>query len=345
MDRDLILRLASVLDSKKDNEHSSNIRLQCPMAPVMHARGADRTPDWSVKVEPKGPSPTKCWACGTEGTLKQVLTEAVVRIGGPVLEAGLAFVLEYDQGGLAGAVARMQLGPSAEATKNGVWEPKRLDSYVARCSRTTSQYIIDRGLVAADIQKWQVGYDTGPTRIGAVWIQHRVTFPIWNEAGTLVGASMRTVLGEDPKYRDWPRTPKGEVFYGENFVDTTRGVVNLVEGILDAVVGSRYLPNCMALLGANTGMGPERIAKLRRWCSRVNLILDPDTAGDKAVDGYYKTWVGRDGKERRKKIPGLRDILRRQFVVRVVTLPRGEDPASLREAVVPLVEEAQCRLR
>lgn len=344
MDRSQIIHLASVLDSKKDNEHSPNIRLQCPMAPVTHARGADRTPDWSVKVEPSGPSPTKCWACGTEGTLKQVLTEAVKKIGGTTLEAGLAFVLEHDQGGLAGAVARLRLGESEAAGPSGVWEPRKLTSYVARCSKTTSQYILDRGLVAADLQKWRIGYDTGPTRVGGAWIQHRVVFPVWDELGNLVGASMRTVVGEDPKYRDWPKTPKGEVFYGEHLVDTTRGVVNLVEGILDAVVGSRYLPNCMALLGANTGMGPTRIAKLRRWCSRVNLILDPDIAGDKAIDGYWKTWTGRDGKERRKKIPGLKDILRKHLVVRVVTLPEGEDPASLREAVVPLVQEAQYRL-
>lgn len=344
MDRDLILHLATLLGSKRENENSPNIRLQCPMAPVTHAKGIDHTPDWSVKVEASGPSLTRCWACGSEGTLEHVLGQAVQQIGGAELEAAYAFVREHDKGGLAGAVGRLKLGPCADRAPDGIWEPQKLESYVARCSRTISQYVIDRGLVASDIQRWRIGYDEGPTRVGSAMIRYRVVFPVWDETGQLVGASMRTVVNEDPKYRDWPKTPKDRVFYGEHRVDTTRGVVNLVEGIMDAVVGSKYLPNCFALLGANTGMGPERLAKLRRWCDRVNLILDPDVAGQKAVAGHWKTWQGKDGKQHRKKIPGLLDILRKYFVVRVVHLPEGEDPATMREELVPLVERAQHRL-
>jgi hypothetical protein len=221
------------------------------------------------------------------------------------------------------------------------WEPEKLSRYVARCSRTTCQYILDRGLVASDLQRWRVGYDEGPTRIGQSWIRWRAVFPIWDETGALVGASMRTVVDEPPKYRDWPMTPKAEVFYGEHRVDTTRAEVILVEGILDVVVASRYFPNVLGLLGAKTGCGPTRLEKLRRWTRQVTLVLDSDRAGSEAVEGKVRTWTDRRGRKREKKTPGLLDILRRHFVVRVAELPAGMDPADLREGVVPYVARAR----
>ena len=158
-----------------------------------------------------------------------------------------------------------------------------------------------------------------------------------------MGCTMRTVLPDGfdpPKYRDWPGLPKGDVFYGEHRVDTTRQEVYIVEGILDAVVAGRYLPNTIALLGANTGLGPVRLEKLRRWCNRITLILDPDTAGSEAVEGTVRQWTWR-GRTYRKKEPGMRDVLRRHFVVRVVELPEGLDPADLREGVVEHVRKAR----
>jgi len=344
VDRDLILQLAGILGSTKDNEHSANVRLQCPLAPATHAKGTDRHPAWSVRVVPDGPSPTMCWACDTAGTLEQVLEKAVELVGGPELEAGLAFVKENDGGGLQAAMTRLRIADrDVKPEKDAIepWEPKKLSRYVARCGRTVSQYVLDRGLVAGDIQRWRIGYDEGPTLVGQSYIRYRVVFPIWDETGALVGASMRTVVDEPPKYRDWPMTPKGDVFYGEHRIDTTRDEVVIVEGILDVVMASRYLPNVVGLLGANTGMGETRLEKLRRWTRRVTLVLDADQAGSEAVEGKVRTWTGRDGKQRQKKDPGLLDILRRHFVVRVAELPAGTDPAELREAVVPYVRRAK----
>ena len=50
----------------------------------------------------------------------------------------------------------------------------------------------------------------------------------------------------------------------------------------------------------------------------VVLILDADKAGHAAVYGYDTP--------KQEHVPGLRDLLRRYFVVKVAQLPHGEDP-------------------
>lgn len=345
MDRGFIADLANILESPVENPNSEWPRLRCPVAFYRHASGTDRHPAWAVHHDPHGRSYTRCWACDTRGTAEDVLADALALARShdarrvPVLERALAFVQEHDAGGLAGAFAKLRLArrerEQSVRLRGGGFD---VAGYVARCARTTSQYVIDRGLVASDIQRWRIGYDEGPTRIGRSIIHHRVVFPIWDEHKRLIGATMRTVLPpgvDDPKYRDTPDLTKGEIFYGEHDIDTTRGTVHIVEGILDAVIASRYLPNVVALLGANTGMGPERIAKLRRWADRVVLILDGDEAGREAVEGK---WVEKDGRRRWK--PGLREILRPYFVVMVAYLPQGTDPADVQHEVVRYVNDA-----
>ena len=343
MDRTLISELARILESPVENPNAEWPRLRCPVAFERHASGMDRNPAWAIHNDPHGQSFSKCWACDTSGTVESVLAEAVAlarehhpaRL--PVFEEALTFVRENDQGGLAGAFTKLRLArtrPASMRMRSGF----DVERYVRRCARTTSSYVIERGLVASDIAKWRIGYDEGPTEIGRTIIHHRVVFPIWNERGDLIGATMRTVLPpgmDDPKYRDTPLLPKQDIFYGEHNIDTTRGVVYIVEGILDAVVASRYLPNVVALLGANTGMSRARIEKLRRWTDRVVLLLDGDEAGQEAVLGK---WVDRDG--RRVWKPGFREILRPYFVVLVAFLPDGLDPADLRHEVATYAEQA-----
>lgn len=345
MDRDLIRMLANILGSPIDNPQAAWPRLRCPVAFHRHASGMDRTPAWAVHHDPHAQSYTRCWACDTRGSVERVLSDALAlahthnaqRV--PVLEAALAFVRENDRGGLAGAFTKLRLTRlSSEGAALHLHQGFDVARYVARCSKLTSQYVIDRGLVAADIRRWCIGYDEGPTKVGRATIHHRVVFPVWNERGDLIGATMRTVLpdGYDPpKYRDTPQLPKQDIFYGEHGIDRTRGVVYIVEGILDAVVASRYLPNVVALLGANTGMSQVRINKLRSWADRVVLILDGDQAGREAVEGK---WIDRDGKRVWK--PGLREILRPYFVVQVAYLPEGMDPADVRHEVAAYAQAA-----
>ncbi len=271
--------------------------------------------------------------------------ERAVGLGSPGVAEALEFARKNDAGGLAGAFTGLAI---QHRYTTGAPSPRtssfNVERYVARCARTTSRYVLDRGLVAHDLHMWRVGFDPGPTEIGYVTVRNRAVFPVWDELGELVGATLRTVLPEGvdpPKYRDTPGLPKGDIFYGEHRVDRTRGTVHIVEGILDAIVAGRYLPNVVALLGANTGMGAARVTKLRAWCNRVVLILDGDKAGSEAVNGKTKEWVGKDGRKHKKFTPGILHILRQHFVVLVAVLPQGKDPADVGPEVVGYVKEAK----
>lgn len=352
MDREGIFHLARLLGSKVGSPNGKNVLLQCPLAPITHEKGTDRNPGWSILVSPDGPSTSHCWACSAAGSVADVLARAVSE-GISGLDEAAAWAREHDRGGLLGAMRGGARGGGGAPRMQLRDAGADLASYLARCGRLTSQYVIDRGLVASDINAWKIGYDEGPTIMSLALeeggtvsrrVHHRVTFPIWDERGVLVGASLRSTLPEEadpPKYWDTPGLPKKEVFYGEHRVDTTIGEGNLVEGILDTIVASRYLPNVLGIMGAKTGMGPRRIEKLRRWFSRINLILDGDKAGEEAVAGHYKTFKRKDGSEGQVWVPGLLDQLRPYLPVRVVKLPSGHDPADLAAALVPHVRQAR----
>jgi len=341
VDRGQILELARILGSGTDAVQTANIRLQCPLAPFTHAKGVDRNPDWAILISLDAPSVSRCWSCDSAGTVLQILVQA--RDAGVAgLEDAIKFAEENDKGGLEGAFARLRAGTSSSAAKARA-SGFDVERYVAKAARTTSSYILERGLVRRDIERWRIGYDAGPTKIGRTTIQHRVVFPVWNERGELAGATLRSALPEGldpPKYWDTPGLPKREVFYGEHLVDPTRGQVYIVEGILDAVIASRYLPNTVALLGAKTGILPARLEKLRRWCNRITLILDSDRAGDEAISGKWLEVKRPDGSIGRKFKPGILQALRPYFAVRVAHLPPGQDPADLGSAVVGYARSA-----
>lgn len=342
MDRPQILQLAAVLNSATDAEQTANIRLQCPLAPFTHEKGTDRNPAWAVLVSSDAPSVSRCWSCDHAGTVIQILEQAK-GLGVSGLDDAIAYVRENDKGGLAGAFAGLRarnMRAEADAKRGQGFDVER---YVRKAARTTSSYVLQRGLVRRDLERWRIGYDAGPTRIGYTTIRHRVVFPVWDERGELVGATLRTVMppGVDPpKYWDTPGLPKREVFYGEHLVDPTRDEVYLVEGILDAVVASRYLPNVVALLGAKTGILPTRLEKLRRWADRVTLILDSDRAGDEAISGRWVDVKRPDGTVGRRFKPGILQALRPYLVVRVAHLPPGQDPADLGAEVVDYARRA-----
>jgi DNA primase len=238
----------------------------------------------------------------------------------------IKYIEENDKGGFASALARIRQARGTPTVSGGAEPTSDIVRYVARCQGRVPQYLIDRGIAQADIKRWRIGYDEQ---------LQRAVFPIWDETSLTwrckhcgrLSESQEACCGEEegmahyPKYHDTYGLPKDRVFYGEHLIDTTRNRVYIVEGILDAVFASRVLPNVVALMGANTGIGPERMRKLRNWCGAVTLVLDADTAGDNAWAGWTD--------ERGRHHPGLREKLRQHFPVRVAHLPPGEDPASV----------------
>lgn len=141
----------------------------------------------------------------------------------------------------------------------------------------------------------------------------RVMFPIVDELGRYVAFGGRAMGDDTPKYLNSPESAvfhKRRVLYG---LHTARQAARrasrllVVEGYLDAIrVALGGIEEVVAPLG--TALTEEQAALLVRYAGEVFLLYDSDEAGLKATF--------RSGLE----------LLRHGAAVRVVSLPRGEDP-------------------
>lgn len=147
----------------------------------------------------------------------------------------------------------------------------------------------------------------------------RLTFPIHDIRGRVVGFGGRILGQGEPKYLNSPETPiyhKGRVVYNlhqaKNAIRQAECVV-LVEGYFDVLrLNQVGIDHVVAPLG--TSLTSDQASILKRFTSRAVLFYDSDPAGLRA------TFRAAD------------ELLRHEFEVRVATLPVGEDPDSLAEA-------------
>ena len=143
----------------------------------------------------------------------------------------------------------------------------------------------------------------------------RLMFPI-ETAGPRVTAFGGRVLGEgEPKYLNSPETQlfrKRKTLYG--LPQASAGLREakeaiLVEGYMDVLaLASAGFRNALGALG--TAFTPEHAQALARIVPKVVVVFDADDAGDKAM------------------LASAGPLLAAGLEVRVVTLPRGEDPDS-----------------
>lgn len=119
--------------------------------------------------------------------------------------------------------------------------------------------------------------------------RNRITFPISNDKGDVVGFSARIFNGEDSsKYINSKESvifKKGNILFNydkcKNEVSKTRSVI-LCEGQMDAIrIYSSGFKNVCATLG--TALTKEHINLLRRLNSKVILMMDNDSAGEKST--------------------------------------------------------------
>jgi DNA primase len=146
--------------------------------------------------------------------------------------------------------------------------------------------------------------------------RHRITFPIFNLSGKVVGFGSRVLDDKDePKYLNSPETliyQKGKILYGLNLSkDAIRQEKSaiLVEGNVDLItLYQSGIKNVVAASG--TAFTSDQARLLARYAEKVYLFFDADSAGQSAtfrsVDLLFSEGV---------------DVL-------VVTLEQGEDPDS-----------------
>lgn len=166
------------------------------------------------------------------------------------------------------------------------------------------------GLVnARDSEKGKAGYYDR--------FRHRVMFPIYNLAGSVVAFGGRRLVDDEdsPKYINSPETPiyhKGTVLYGlyhgRDAVKAADRVI-VVEGYLDLMrMHLCGFQNAVATSG--TALTEQQARLIMRYTKNVTLLFDSDTAGQSAT------------------LRGADILVENGLTVAVAMLSAGDDPDS-----------------
>lgn len=203
-------------------------------------------------------------------------------------------------------------------------------------------YLLGRNLTTATILQWQLGLcpdwkvvtpdivNAGRFKLAETcglvrskessvydYMHHRITIPIHDKSGQLIGFGGRVMPGADgAKYMNPPDSPlydKSKILFGlDKAIKALKvhGMAVLVEGYMDVIKMHQHgWNNAVATCG--TALTEAQAKQLKRYTDTVMIMRDGDKAGLAAI---------------KKDIPIL---LTQQFTVYVCELPKGHDPDSL----------------
>jgi DNA primase len=153
---------------------------------------------------------------------------------------------------------------------------------------------------------------------GNDYFPQRLMFPLMDARGRVVGFQARKLHEDDPLRGKYVNSPEGELFhkssvlYGLNLARPAiakqeRAVV--VEGNPD-VIALRQSGFEPVVASMGTALTEGQLKELQRLTRRLFLCFDSDAAGEAAT------------------LRGMQLAAERGFEIRVVTLPRGTDPAD-----------------
>lgn len=200
---------------------------------------------------------------------------------------------------------------------------KYLRESSSEAAEAARRYLYDRGIGDSTIEEFRLGF--APPRGGAGFLQvarrvlpdidrktldeagllssrggerfaGRITFPISDRRGRIVGFGARSLGDAEPKYLNSPETGlfnKRDLLYG--FPQVAEGVRKqgaalVVEGYTDVLMLYQHgIQNAVATLG--TAMTPSHIKTLSRDAEEIYLLFDPDAAGERAIQRAMNTAI------------------------------------------------------
>jgi DNA primase len=153
---------------------------------------------------------------------------------------------------------------------------------------------------------------------GNDYFPFRLMFPLADARGRVIGFQARRLRDDDPLRGKYVNTPeselfkKGAVLYGLHLARPAiakqdRAIV--VEGNTD-VIALRQAGVEPVVASMGTALTEQQVRELGRLTKRLFLCFDADAAGQEAT------------------LRGMEIAVQQGFDVRVVTLPKGEDPAD-----------------
>jgi DNA primase len=156
------------------------------------------------------------------------------------------------------------------------------------------------------------------SRRGSDYFEGRLMFPLGDARGRVVGFQARKLRDDDPLRGKYVNSPEGELFHKSAIVyglHLARAAIArqdralVVEGNTDVIaLRQSGLEPVVASMG--TALTAQQLTELNRLTRRVFLCFDADAAGEEAT------------------LRGMELALERGFEVKIVSLPKGKDPAD-----------------
>ena len=167
------------------------------------------------------------------------------------------------------------------------------------------EYLLKTGLVVLRDEKLTDNY------------RERITFPIHNQTGKIIGFGAR-IIGKNDKAPKYINTPENEIYvkskilYGSYFARQAIDKADeclLVEGYTDVIsLHQAGIENVVASGG--TSLTPDQLRLIKKYTNNLTIIYDGDAAGIKAA------------------LRGLDLALEEGLNVQLVLIPDKEDPDS-----------------
>ncbi len=312
----------------------------------------ERTPSFSVNAERKL---YHCFGCGVGGDLIDFVRET----------EGLDFVeavewlaertrvpLEYEEASPGAEQKRARrdrlfdlLDTAARFFERQLWE--------APAAERVREYLNDRGLTTEACKRFRLGFSPGGNRVargargrgytqeeltavGLVnrrqndYFGERLVFPLADARGRVRGFGARALPWVEYSINaKYVNSPEGELFHKAEIVyglDRARTSIAkddraiIVEGYTDVIALHEVgLEGAVASMG--TALTEQQLKELNRVTNRLVLCFDSDLAGQEAT------------------LRGMELAVGRQFEVKVVALPQGQDPADAPNEFVGRLEK------
>ena len=299
----------------------------------------ERTPSFSVNPADKL---YHCFGCGKGGDVITFVRETEnLDFAGAVewLAERFRVTLEYEETSPQQEESRKRrdrlhavLDQAASFYERHLWE--------AAAGVPVREYLESRGLGEAVCREFRLGLSPGTglaqkarekgftaeelrgagltNARGSDYFPQRLMFPLSDARGRVVGFQARKLHDDDPLRGKYVNSPEGELFhksailYGLDLARTAiakqeRAVV--VEGNTD-VIALRQAGFEPVVASMGTALTERQLKELQRLTRRLYLCFDSDAAGEDAT------------------LRGMELATTLGFDVRVVTLPKGQDPAD-----------------
>ena len=282
MDEGTIVRILQGLGSRKIKRSGNGVMASCPFAPYSHASGEDKNPSFSMKINPGGDSPWKCFTCGKKGNAKGLIYQYKESGGG--WRSDLWDLVKGEmEDSLSSKMSKLgswddqrrrrakEYGPSlgSDWIISGYEKDFKLEDY-AEILKGYPAYAEKRGITLDQAVRWNLGFDQK---------EQRLFIPIFDENNKMVGYSGRSIHKDiEPKYKHAENMRRDKYLYGEHLVDKTRKIGYITEGFMDVWALERYgLKNCLGVMG--TACSYIHVEKLRKWFDVVVIFPHNDPAG------------------------------------------------------------------